>query len=159
MLASLFVIVAAQSALFAERIEFDPETMMRSSEVRPGMRGVGRSVFRGVEIEEFSFEVVGRLEKAILGRDMILAQITSGPPIDLNAGIIGGMSGSPCYIRGKLLGALAYGWFWQKEARFGITPIEDMLQATWGQEASSVAVATAASRPLAHRPPQSVACP
>ncbi len=138
--ASLFVMLAAQSALFAERIEFDPKTMMRASDVRPGMRGVGKSVFRGVEIEEFSFEIVGRLEKVILGRDMILGQITGGPPIDRNAGVIGGMSGSPCYIRGKLLGALAYGWFWQKEARFGITPIEDMLEATWGQEAEAAAV-------------------
>jgi len=151
LLASLFVILAAQSALFAERIEFDPKTMMRSSEVRPGMRGVGKSVFHGVEIEEFSFEIIGRLEKAVLGRDMILAQITGGPPIDRNAGVIGGMSGSPCYIQGKLLGALAYGWFWQKEARFGITPIEDMLEATWGQEAEAVA-AEAESRWIAPEP-------
>ncbi len=150
-LASLFAGLAAQSPLLAEKLEFDPATMMRSSEVRPGMRGTGKSVFSGVKIEEFGFEVIGRLEKAILGRDMILAQITSGPPLERNAGVIGGMSGSPCYVRGKLLGALAYGWFWQKEARFGITPIEDMLEATWGLE-PEVAAAEADGRWTASEP-------
>ena len=114
----------------AQQLEFDPQTMMRATEVERGMRGTGRSVFRGVEVEEFGFEVVGRFEKAIAGRDMVLAQLVSGPPTERNAGVIGGMSGSPCYINGRLLGALAYGWYWQKEALFGITPIEDMLEAT-----------------------------
>jgi len=131
---SLLIVAWVHSAALAQKIEFDPATMMSASEVRPGMRGIGKSVFRGVEIKEFEFEVVGRLEKMVLGRDIILAQITGGPPIDRNAGVIGGMSGSPCYIKGRLLGALAYGWYWQKEAMFGITPIEDMLEATWRQQ-------------------------
>ncbi|MFP3903115.1 MAG: hypothetical protein ACLFWB_02615, partial [Armatimonadota bacterium] len=110
---------------------FDPATMMRAEDVERGMTGVGRSVFQGVEVEEFEFEVIGRMNKVIYGHDIILGQITGGPPTQRNAGIIGGMSGSPCYIDGKLVGALGYGWSWQKEAMFGITPVEAMLEGTW----------------------------
>ena len=132
--------VGAQSA--AENIQFDPETMMRASDVRPGMTGIGKSVFGGVNIQEFTFKIVGTMEKMVLGKDIVLAQITGGPPIERNAGVIGGMSGSPCYIGGKLLGALAYGWGWQKEALCGITPIEDMLESTWRFEAGEAALPT-----------------
>ncbi|MFO7946938.1 MAG: SpoIVB peptidase S55 domain-containing protein [Armatimonadota bacterium] len=110
---------------------FDPATMMRADGVERGMTGVGKSVFQGVEVQEFQFEIVGRMTKILYGHDIILGQITGGPPIERNAGIIGGMSGSPCYIDGKLVGALGYGWSWQKEAMFGITPIEAMLEGTW----------------------------
>ena len=43
-------------------------------------------------------------------------------------GIAAGMSGSPAYIDGKLVGALSYGWSFSKEAVAGITPIEEMLE-------------------------------
>lgn len=129
---ALVIVVLASGVFAAGRIEFDPQTMMRAADVSAGMHGIGKSVFQGTDIEEFEFRVVGRLEKMIYGRDVILAQIVSGAPIDRHAGVIGGMSGSPCYVDGKLLGALAYGWGWQKEALFGITPIEDMIEATWG---------------------------
>jgi hypothetical protein len=150
-LASLILLAAVQSIVSAGPIEFDPATMMRADEVRPGMKGTGKSVFRGVEVEQFQFEVVGVLEKAILGGDIILCQIVDGPPMERNAGVIGGMSGSPCYIRGRLLGALAYGWFWQKEAMFGIQSIENMLEATRGHDAQ-VEAATSASKWLAREP-------
>ncbi len=129
-IAIIVTVGALGAAAAAQQIHFDPSTMMRANEVEPGMRGTGRSVFRGVDIEEFGFEIVGRLEKVVGGRDMVLAQLIAGPPKERNAGVIGGMSGSPCYIDGRLLGALAYGWHWQKEALFGITPIEDMIEAT-----------------------------
>ena len=130
-LAHILLLTAIGCTAWAEPIGFDPATMMRAEEARPGMRGIGKSVFRGVEIEQFEFEIVGRLEKMVLGGDVILCQMVSGPPVERQAGIIGGMSGSPCYIRGRLLGALAYGWHWQKEAMFGIQPIENMLEATY----------------------------
>ena len=140
--AMLSLYLCAQSMGADDNIQFDPDTMIRASDVRPGMTGIGKSVFRGVKVEEFTFKVVGTMEKMVLGKDIVLAQITGGPPIERNAGVIGGMSGSPCYIRGKLLGALAYGWGWQKEALCGITPIEDMLQSSWRFEGGQAALPT-----------------
>ncbi len=113
----------------ADSARFDPATMIRASEVERGAQGYGLSVFSGVTIERFELEVLGVLSKAILGEDMILARITTGPVVERESGIIGGMSGSPVYINGKLLGAVAYGWGFSREPICGITPIEAMLDA------------------------------
>ncbi|MBW2732909.1 MAG: hypothetical protein JRH20_11000, partial [Deltaproteobacteria bacterium] len=51
-------------------------------------------------------------------------------PVIRRAGVLGGMSGSPIYIQGKLVGALAYGWRFSKEPIFGVTPIANMLALT-----------------------------
>ena len=61
------------------------------------------------------------------GRDLILARLHGAKPE--YTGVVAGMSGSPVYISGKLLGALAYriGQF-SKEPIAGITPIEQMLE-------------------------------
>lgn len=134
LIGALILVSCLQAGL--AQVTFDPETMMRAEDVERGMEGVGKSVFQGVEVEDFQFQVIGRMKKLILGEDLILARITGGPPIERNAGIIGGMSGSPCYVDDRLVGALAYGWSWQKEALFGITPIEAMIEGTWPKEAA-----------------------
>ncbi|MBI4161101.1 MAG: hypothetical protein HY509_01485 [Acidobacteria bacterium] len=101
---------------------------MPVDEIRPGLRGVGRSVFRDTTIEEFQVEFLGVLRNALGPRqDLILARLT-GDPVD-TAGVIAGMSGSPVYVDGRLVGAVSYriGAF-AKEAVAGITPIHDMLR-------------------------------
>ena len=108
--------------------EFDPATMMPVSEVQRGMTGIGKSVFQGTKIEEFGVEILGVLTAADLGGDVILARMTSGVPFDRDAGAVAGMSGSPIYIDGRLVGALALGWSFSKEPIFGITPIRQMLE-------------------------------
>lgn len=99
---------------------------MSISEIRPGMKGHGRTVFKGSEIVNFDFEVLGVQTAIAPGRSMILVKASGGPLAE--SGILQGMSGSPCYINGKLIGALSSGWAFQKEPLGGITPIAEMLE-------------------------------
>lgn len=96
--------------------------------VRPGLTGTAYTVFAGVRPEAMSVEILGRLNNA-LGpkRDLILARLHGSKPE--YTGVVAGMSGSPVYIDGKLLGALSYriGQF-SKEPIAGITPIAQMLE-------------------------------
>ncbi len=96
------------------------------SEIRPGLKGVGRSIFQGDKIEEFQVEILGVLKNAIAPqRDLILARLSGGPLA--TTGVIMGMSGSPVYVDGKLVGAVSRSFPLSKEAIAGITPIEEML--------------------------------
>jgi hypothetical protein len=98
---------------------------MDASELRPGMKGIGRSVFLGTEIREFGVEILGVLPTADPRTRMILARL-SGEGLEAS-GVIAGMSGSPITVDGKLIGALAFGWPYSVEPITGITPIADML--------------------------------
>jgi len=102
---------------------------MSVDEVRPGMLGIGRTVFDGVHVEEFRVRVLGVLNNVIgPNRNLILAKLEGGPLA--NTGVIAGMSGSPVFIDGKLVGAVSYslGSF-PKEPIAGITPIAEMTDA------------------------------
>jgi hypothetical protein len=107
---------------------FDPATMLDVSQLHRGDAAVGKSVFAGIRITEFRLEILDVLRQANLGRDMILARVLDGPCVTRESGIIGGMSGSPVYVRGKLIGAIAWGWPFSKEPIAGITPIRTMLE-------------------------------
>ncbi|MGH9435549.1 MAG: SpoIVB peptidase S55 domain-containing protein [Terriglobia bacterium] len=99
------------------------------SDVRPGMKGVGRTIFAGNKVQEFQVELLGVLKNVLAPKhDAILARL-SGPTID-KTGVVEGMSGSPVYINGKLLGAIAIAFPYAKEPYTLITPIQDMLQVT-----------------------------
>jgi hypothetical protein len=105
-------------------------TQMGVDEIRPGMVGIGRTVFEGTRVEEFKVHVLGVLENVIgTHRNLILAKLEGGPLA--NTGVIAGMSGSPVYIDGRLVGAVSYalGQF-SKEPIAGITPIAEMTDAT-----------------------------
>ena len=97
------------------------------SQIQPGLKGVGKTVFEGDRIEEFQVEFLGVLKNAVAPKhDIILARL-SGGPLD-KTGVISGMSGSPVYVDGKLVGAVALSFPFAKEALTGITPIEEMVQ-------------------------------
>src|SRR3989441_9299006 len=97
------------------------------SEVRPGLKGVGRTVFEGERVDEFQVELLGVLKNAVAPKhDVILARLSGGPRE--KTGVILGMSGSPVYIDGKLVGTIALSFPFSKEAFAGITPIEEILQ-------------------------------
>lgn len=95
-------------------------------QVKAGMKGKGRTVFQGNRIEEFDVEIIGVLKNVEPKKSIILARLKGG--ILEEAGVISGMSGSPVYVDGKLIGAVAYslGTF-VKEPIAGITPIGEML--------------------------------
>ncbi len=112
-------------------------------QVRPGMAGIGRTVFEGTKIEEFKVTVIGVLENVGPKQSMIVARLEGGPLE--KTGVIAGMSGSPVYIEGKLVGAVAYGFPFSKETIAGITPISEMIDATrtGGPRAASARFPTA----------------
>ncbi len=95
-------------------------------EVKEGMRGTARTVFRGSEPEEFNVEILGVLPGGVGPKqDLIIGRI-SGGSADRTA-VFAGMSGSPVYIGGKLVGAISYSFPFAKEPICGITPIEQMV--------------------------------
>jgi hypothetical protein len=112
--------------------------------VRPGMKGVGRTVFQGDRIEEFQVEIVGLIPHIGPDQDLILARCTGGPLA--MTGILAGMSGSPVFIDGKLIGAVAYSWGFSKEAIAGITPIGEMLAIGSRAEAAGAGKGRAGAR-------------
>ena len=104
-------------------------TQMGVKEIRPGMVGIGRTVFDGTRVEEFKVHILGVLENVIgAHRNLILAKLEGGPLA--HTGVIAGMSGSPVYVDGRLVGAISYalGSF-SKEPIAGITPIAEMTDA------------------------------
>jgi hypothetical protein len=97
------------------------------SEIHKGMQGVVYTVFEGTKPEPMGVEILGVLHNALGPRqDMILARLEGAKPE--YTGVVAGMSGSPVYIDGRLVGALAYriGQF-SKEPICGITPIGSMM--------------------------------
>jgi hypothetical protein len=95
-------------------------------DIRAGQHGIGRTVFSGTKIEEFDVEILGVLDNIGPKQSIILARLSGGPLA--NTGVMQGMSGSPVYIDGKLIGAVALSFPQSKEAIAGIRPIEDMLR-------------------------------
>ncbi len=98
---------------------------MDTDEITPGMKGYGRTVFTGNQIESFDVEILGVLKNWEARNDMILVKMTGGPLE--KTGIIAGMSGSPVYVNNKLIGAVSHGWSFAKDAIAGVTPIGAML--------------------------------
>ena len=99
---------------------------MPLSQVQKGMKGYGLTVFDGNKVEKFDVEIIGVLNRVGPGQDLIMARVDG--PIVRRTNIMHGMSGSPVFIDGKVIGALAYAWQFSKEPIAGITPIDEMLR-------------------------------
>lgn len=124
-LAALFVVTLLFSWRHAPAFaDPKPETYWNVDDVRAGMKGQGKTVMKGTKVEPFDAEVIGVLRNTNPGRDMILCRL-SGLNLE-KTGIIAGMSGSPIYIQGKLLGAVAYAWPFAKEPIAGVTLFSQM---------------------------------
>ena len=112
-------------------------TFFPLSQVHRGLRGVAYTVFEGVNPEPMQVEILGVIKNARgPNQDMILGRLSGTKPEF--TGVVAGMSGSPVYIDGKLLGALSFriGQF-SKEPICGITPIADMLEVRDGEPAAT----------------------
>ena len=101
--------------------------LMPLEEVQVGAQGVARTVIAGTRIEEFGVEVLGILKNKGAVGDLILVR-TSGDVIDRAGGVAQGMSGSPVFIAGRLIGAIGYGWSLTDQRTAMVTPIHDMMQ-------------------------------
>src|SRR5215213_8945593 len=127
----IFVILTAFGSAFGQQIGAASSSGVNSSflpltSVREGMRGTARTVFRGTEPEEFNVEILGVVPGGIGPKQDLIVGRLSGGPAD-RTGVFAGMSGSPVYIDGKLVGAISYSFPFSKEPICGITPIEQMI--------------------------------
>jgi hypothetical protein len=102
-----------------------PPPLLKLADVRPGMVGQALTVFQGTKPEPFKIRVVAVLRQFLPKQDVIL--IRAEDPRVEHSGIVAGMSGSPVYVDGKLMGAIAYAWSFAKDPLGGVTPIENML--------------------------------
>ncbi|MDT5121605.1 MAG: hypothetical protein QOC96_1087 [Acidobacteriota bacterium] len=125
-LAALALNISAQQS--SATVGSQPDARLFPLEdVKPGMKGVARTVFKGTEAEEFGVEILGVLpgfpgphQSAIIAR-------LSGANAE-KTGVFAGMSGSPVYIDGRLVGAIAFSFPFSKEPIAGITPIKQMIE-------------------------------
>jgi hypothetical protein len=124
-LTSLCLSVSAQTASVGKDDKADAR-LFPLEDVKPGMKGVARTVFKGTEPEEFGVEILGVLP-GFPGphQSAIIARLTGANAE--RTGVFGGMSGSPVYIDGRLVGAIAFSFPFAKEPIAGITPIKQML--------------------------------
>jgi SpoIVB peptidase S55 len=125
----VFLVAVAVAAFGWVRV---PATtsLMPIEEIKPGMVGTGRTIFEGTEMKDFKVHILGVLKNVQAPqRNLILARLEGGPLAE--TGVIAGMSGSPVYIDGRLIGAVSYsiGAF-PREPIAGITPIGEMIEAT-----------------------------
>ena len=116
-------------------------------DVRAGQHAIGKTVFQGNKIEEFQVDILGVLENVGPRQSIILAKLSGGPLQE--TGVMQGMSGSPVYIDGRLLGAVALAFNFSKEPIAGIRPIEEMLAV--GDPASNPAAAHPANPQAARK--------
>ncbi len=111
--------------------EVDGTRYMSPDELQPGMKGHGRTIMSGTKIETFNVEIISVMRNAFYAKQDVILARCSGLNLE-HTGIIGGMSGSPCYIkdasgRDRMIGAVAYGWSMNKDPICGIQPITQML--------------------------------
>jgi len=106
----------------------DDTPIMLLSEIKPGMLGEWHSTVSGSRVDSFPMQVVGIAENFIgPQRPVIICQALDAT--NKFTGPVAGMSGSPVFIDGKLIGAYAYGFLWPKDqALIGVTPVEFMLE-------------------------------
>lgn len=125
-IALLACIMLSMQPLRATQLQWNTKEFMGVEEIKAGMTGYGKTVFHGTKIETFRFVVLG-LMRFDLNDDIIMVRITSGPCVTKKWNIIAGMSGSPMYINGRLIGAVAYGFSNSIEPIGGVMPIKRMM--------------------------------
>jgi hypothetical protein len=111
--------------LAAAAVTAAPPPVFPLDDVRPGLTGYGLTVFTGTTVDTFGVEVLGIRRHASPGGDVILVEL-SGHGLE-TAAVAQGMSGSPVYVDGKLLGAVAFGWQGALRPIAGVTPAGELL--------------------------------
>lgn len=123
---SIAITAQTQRATSAATTSQQHDEFFPLEDVRPGMKGVSRTVFRGTEPEEFGVEILGVLPGFPAPRQSAIIARLSGANVE-RTNVFGGMSGSPVYIDDRLVGAIAFSFPFAKEPIAGITPIKQMI--------------------------------
>jgi len=125
-LISLLLIIFCSSPSFAQPKIFNSKVpVMPVEDIKAGMEGVAYTVIKGQKVVAFPVKVLSVLPSADLPHKLILIQ-AYGPVIEKTGGIAAGMSGSPVFINGKLVGAIGYGWHFSEHNKGLVTPISEM---------------------------------
>src|SRR5713226_4866776 len=130
---SLAVLLSLSSSVWTNAQEVSAQVrpapaIMPLAQIHEGMKGTALTVFQGVKPESMDVEVLGVMHNVNGPKgDLILVRLHGAKPE--YTGVVAGMSGSPVYVDGKLIGALSYriGDF-SKEPIGGVTPIEQMME-------------------------------
>ena len=126
--AALFASCAHAADVFVPK---DP--VMPLSQIRAGMTGYARTVFHGTEIVPFEVRILGTIPSKKSPKNLILIEVLD-KNVRENGGIAAGMSGSPVYVDGKLIGAIGYGWSFADNNLGLVTPAEEMARSMeWNQ--------------------------
>jgi len=128
-IASLGGVVAAQKVIAqkpAGDVQLKGVALFPLEDLRPGMKGTARTVFSGTETQEFGVEILGVIPGYPGPRQSAIIARLSGANVE-KTGVFAGMSGSPVYIDGKIVGAIAFSFPFAKEPIAGITPIKQMI--------------------------------
>ena len=151
------------AAMASDRNSNTKANFLSVDDVRPGMKGYGMTVFQGSKPERFEVEVLGVIRGVWGPKQNIIIARLSGPLAERTF-VFQGMSGSPVYIDGKLVGAVAYAFPFSKEPIAGITPIQEMVDiferadaeepTTTGRLSFHTLMSKAATTGLASRPAQ-----
>ncbi len=105
----------------------DAQELFLPEEVRPGLRGVAKTVISGNNIETFDVEILGLVPQSPPLSNLIMVRV-SGDAIERSGGIAQGMSGSPVYIQDRLLGAISYTYAYTDHRIGLVTPAVDMFK-------------------------------
>jgi len=114
------------TAALAAQARAEVPATLPVADVHPGDRAVVRTVFEGATVDSFEAVILGTLDAGRSAGTTIYARSTSERAV--RTGVAQGMSGSPVYVRGRLVGALSSGFAFSREPIFGITPIGEMLE-------------------------------
>ncbi|MGH9962135.1 MAG: hypothetical protein ACREBC_34235, partial [Pyrinomonadaceae bacterium] len=116
----------AQAQNPASTVSAKDPRLFALEDLRPGMKGIAKTVFSGTEAEDFGVEILGVLPGFPGPRQSAIIARLSGANVEKTS-VFGGMSGSPVYIDGRLVGAIAFNFPFSKEPIAGITPIKQMI--------------------------------
>jgi hypothetical protein len=124
--ASIGAFGQSRTAKTSAKINAPAQALYPVEDLRPGMKGIARTVFAGSEPQEFGLEILGVLPGFTGPRQSTIIARLSGSNVD-KTGVFAGMSGSPVFIDDRLVGAIAYSFPFSKEPICGITPIQQMI--------------------------------
>ena len=107
-------------------VAFANVPLMPIQDLKPGMQGIGKTVIKGDTIEEFNVEILGVSGSETAGYSILVRLY--GDLIEKTGGVAQGMSGSPVYVDGRLVGAVAFGKTFNDPHYCFLTPIHNMLK-------------------------------
>src|SRR5690242_15396663 len=147
LLCAIVILAAGSTVAPTLRAAGEQPPILPLDQVKPGMTGVAYTIFAGDKIEPFNIEVVGILPNLMGPKQSIILVQLHGEKAE-HTGVVAGMSGSPVYVDGKLMGALSlkFGVF-VKEPLAGVTPIEDILSIPTGESGSGKKTLSVRSTP------------